>query len=259
MKELRSALATKGPQSFEGYGDLSLAELLGALLPRYSETEMLIAAPSFPDQAAEAVARWLRKQFARMDGSGKYDIIRHLTIVSDLSEVSSPLASQWLKDNPFGGRLTLVDYLQKDTVILLPDIAITGPVNMRYGYNFTAKATQQQEDIDALWQEYGIPKEKASEETVATVPEIAENPAEYARDNAGILPKPAEDTAYTPVDRTGGVTDHAEAKEEDGIHTEAVADNLKETGVGPDHAEAKEEDSPKKEMPGGKAGQEEEA
>lgn len=249
MKELRSALATKGPQSFEGYGDLSLAELLGALLPRYSETEMLIAAPSFPDQAAEAVARWLRKQFARMDGSGKYDIIRHLTIVSDLSEVSSPMASQWLKDNPFGGRLTLVDYLQKDTVILLPDIAITGPVNMRYGYNFTAKATQQQEDIDALWQEYGIPKEKASEEMVATVPEIAENPADAAIDT----------TSYTPVDRTGGVTDHAEAKEEDGIHTEAVADNLKETGVGPDHAEAQEEDSPKKEMPGGKAGQEEEA
>ena len=61
------------------------------------------------------------------------------------------------------------------------------------------------------------------------------------------------------MDRTGGVIDHAEAKEEDGIHTEAVADNLKETGVGPDHAEAKEEDSPKKEMPGGKAGQEEEA
>jgi hypothetical protein len=41
VKELRSAIKNGGTVEFMGHGDMSLAELLPALMTRYSETEML--------------------------------------------------------------------------------------------------------------------------------------------------------------------------------------------------------------------------
>lgn len=164
MKELRNAIMKGGTEEFMGYGDLSLTELLPALLTRYSETELLIAAPSLPDQAAEVIGRWMNRQWSRADGQGKLDVVRHLTLVADLSKDKSPVASGWLNDNPFGGRMTLVDKEQEDTAILLPDLAITGPVNMRYGHQFTARATADAKYIAALWRKYGAASvEKAPE------------------------------------------------------------------------------------------------
>lgn len=152
--QMRDTLGSNGKTQFQGFGDLSLTELLPALLTRYSETEMLITAPAIPDQAAEIIDRWMKKQWARMDGKGKLDCISHLTIIADLSPEQSPMASEWLKENPFGDRLTLVDKAQDDTALLLPDIAITGPLNLRYGQNFTCDVTTIQEEVDALWKQY---------------------------------------------------------------------------------------------------------
>ena len=154
VRELRDALKDGGSREIEGYGDLSLSELLPAILTRYYETEVLIAAPSVPDQAAETIATWMRRSIARMDGKGRLNYIAHLTIVADLSEGQSPMASEWLKENPFPGRLKLVDGAQADTAILLPDFAITGPVNMRYGHHFTATATTVREQVEELWKRY---------------------------------------------------------------------------------------------------------
>ena len=154
---LRRAIAGGGTMAFGGYGDLSLAELLPAVLTRYSETELLIAAPSLPDQAADAILSWMKKTWARMDGKGSLWRVSHLTVVSDLSEEQSPMASAWLKDNPLGDRLTLVDTAQPDTAILLPDFAITGPVNMQYNAHFTAEATTEQSKVAALWEKF-MPK-----------------------------------------------------------------------------------------------------
>ena len=151
MMQLRDAIGTKGTMEIEGYGDLSLTELLPAILTRYSETELLIAAPALPDQATEIIDKWMRKQWARMDGRGKLDVISHLTLIADMRRRKSPMASQWLKNNPFGERLTLIDLQQDDTAILLPDFAITGPVNMQYGYHFIATATAQ---AGELWTKY---------------------------------------------------------------------------------------------------------
>jgi hypothetical protein len=64
------------------------------------------------------------------------------------------VASTWKKENPFGERLVLRDIHQEDTAILLPDFAITGPVNMRYGHHFTATATTEPEKVKALWEQY---------------------------------------------------------------------------------------------------------
>lgn len=151
---LRDSIAKGGTAQFQGFGDLSLTELLPAIMTRYSETELLIAAPSIPDQAAEVIRRWMKQQWARRDGSGKLDVVRHLTIIADLGEEQSPAASMWLKENPFGDRLTLVDRQQADTAILLPDFAVTGPVNMRYGRHFTATVTTVPAEVKKLWDKF---------------------------------------------------------------------------------------------------------
>lgn len=183
LHSLRNAIGKNGSAEFKGYGDLSITELLPAVLARYDNVKMLITAPSVPDQAAEIIAKWMRVQWARMDGRGKVFSIRHLTIVADLSRRKSPVASGWLKDNPFGDRLTLVDREQEDTVILLPDFAVTGPVNMRYGHEFTATATTKAEDVADLWKKYGsVPAGKAPEKPEEKPETSKEKPAAKAVD-----------------------------------------------------------------------------
>lgn len=139
---------------FHGYGDLSMAELLPALLVRYSGTEMILATPSLPDNTAEAVAKIMRMKHARMDGSGNVAVIRHLTLLTNLSERRSPMASAWVRNNPFGERMTLKHVQQNDTAILMPDVALIGPINLTYGGRFTALATRDARTIAALRSEY---------------------------------------------------------------------------------------------------------
>lgn len=155
LRELRYAIKDGGTAQFEGYGDLSLAELMEPLVNHYNGTEMLIAAPSLPDQAAEAIAKWMKLTWARMDGRGSIWRIERLTIIADLSEEKSPVAATWLNENHFGDRLTLVSVEQPDTAILLPDFAITGPVNLRYSDHFVATATTEPERVKALWDKFG--------------------------------------------------------------------------------------------------------
>lgn len=163
---LRNAIRNGGTKQFEGYGDLSLTELLPAILTRYSETEMMIVAPSLPEQAAEVIDWWMNRQWPRSDGQGKVDTISHLTIIARLEKDSSHHITAWLKNNPFGDRLTLIDMEQEDTAILLPDFSITGPVNMRYGHHFTATATTEAEKVAELWKKYrdaGMPERRDAE------------------------------------------------------------------------------------------------
>ena len=185
---LRDDIARGGEAGIEGYGDLSLAELLPALLTRYSETEMVIAAPSLPDQAADAIFTWMQRQWSRADGKGKLNVIRRLTIVADLSARKSPTARRWLKANPFEGRLVLVDRKQDDTVILLPDFAIEGPVNMRYGEHFTARATTKADELVRLWGRYvsltepAVKEEEKEKAVVTPATDDTETPAEEVAD-----------------------------------------------------------------------------
>ena len=146
----RSQLGTDGTSFFHGYGDLSLAELLPVILMRYEEADMLFVAPSVPDQTAETLRYWLRHQLFKMTGGGKVHTIAHLTLITDLSEKRSPLASTWLKENPFGERLTMKNVQQNDTALLLPDLALYGAINLQYGHHFTAMATKNAGTIAAL-------------------------------------------------------------------------------------------------------------
>lgn len=151
---MRDAIGSNDKATFEGYGDLSLTELLPAILTRYTETTMMIIAPSIPDQAADIIREWLRQTWARMDGKGRLYVLSKLTIVADISEETSPKAALWLKSNPFPDRLTLVNKAQNETALLLPDMAIVGPLNMCYGEHFTCEVTTKQEEVNKLWKEY---------------------------------------------------------------------------------------------------------
>lgn len=196
---LRDLIGNNGKTEFQGFGDLSLTELLPALLTRYSETEMMIVAPTLPDQAADIISQWLNRQWARMDGKGKLDCLKHLTVVADLSEDASPKASEWLKDNPFGSRLTLVDKAQDDTALLLPDIAVTGPLNFKYNAPFVCEVTTIADEVSALWKQYTKltrrtrrQSKKAADNTEAAKPDVeTETPTAEAIDT------PTVDTAET--------------------------------------------------------------
>ncbi|MCR4958568.1 MAG: hypothetical protein K6B13_08205 [Prevotella sp.] len=148
------ALGADGTAWWHGYGDLSLAELLPAMLPHYSEAEMMLVTPVLPDMAAEAVLTVLRRRWARMDGSGSVNAVSRLTLITDFSEKRSPLASTWLKENPFADRLKLRNMQQNDTAILMPDLALYGPINLTYGRHFTAMATKNAKTIASLRKAY---------------------------------------------------------------------------------------------------------
>lgn len=135
---------------FQGCGDLSMAELLPAVVTHYSGSDVMLVAPSVPDMVAEVINTWMVRQWARIDGSGNLNVIAHLTIVADLSERRSPMASEWVSKNPFGERMTLKNVQQNDTAILLPDIALWGPMNLNYGGHFTALATKNARTMETL-------------------------------------------------------------------------------------------------------------
>lgn len=151
---LRDAIGTNGKTQFLSYGDVSLTEMLPALLTRYSEAEMMIVAPAIPDQAYDIIDQWLRKTWARMDGNGRLNVLSHLTIIADLSVDASPKASSWLTGNPYGSRLTVVNKAQQDTALLMRDIAITGPMNFRYDKTFVCDVTTVPDEVKALWTQY---------------------------------------------------------------------------------------------------------
>jgi hypothetical protein len=150
LRQLRDELGKDGTAFFHGYGDLSMVELLPSLLTHYSEIDLMIVAPYLPDAVAEVITKWVKKQWARIDGSGNLNVIAHLTIVADLSERQSPMASEWVKENPYPERMTLKNVQQNDTAILLPDIALMGPMNLNYGGHFTALATKNARTIETL-------------------------------------------------------------------------------------------------------------
>lgn len=151
---LRGKLGVDGTTFFHGKGDLSISELFPALLTRYSEVDMMLVAPSLPDSATNVLNHWMAKKWVSADGKGKIDVIKHLTLITDLRKKKSPLASNWLSDNPYSERLEIYNLQQNDTAILLPDIAFFGNINLAYNGHFTALATKSDRVIANLRSTY---------------------------------------------------------------------------------------------------------
>lgn len=174
--ELRNAIGKNSTTMFEGFGDLSLTELLPALLTRYSGTRLLIAAPQLPEQATDIISKWMKKTWMSADGKGRLDVIRELVLITPQNKRKSPEVCAWQKENPFPGRLRIVDKLMLETVILLPDLAILGPVNMQYGSHFYATVTSRPGHVDQLWRDFL----KVAEPEPAPEPEPEAEPEEEA-------------------------------------------------------------------------------
>jgi hypothetical protein len=148
--QLRDKIGKDGTTLCHGYGDLSLAELLPALMTRYSDTELMIVAPQIPDAAAKAIKKVMESTWDSKDGRHAVDTVRRLTLITNLRKNKSPMASTWLKESPWGDRLLLKNVSQNDTAILLPDFALIGPLNLSYSGHFTALATTHKTAVDAL-------------------------------------------------------------------------------------------------------------
>ena len=155
LLQLREKLGESGTAFWHGYGDMSVLELLPALMRRYADVELLIALPFVPDQVYELIIRLMRRQCSTYDGKGRMDIVRHLTLITDLRESKSPLASELTENNPFPGRLTIRNVQQNDTVFILHDIAVIGNINLLYGGHFTAIATKSQAVIQSMREVFG--------------------------------------------------------------------------------------------------------
>ena len=153
IPQLREKLGDDGTTFIHGYGDLGIAELMTPLLTPYTEVELMIVAPSVPDTAARVIER-LMDQKLPMKGRGQVTLIKQLTIVANLKKNSKYLSAGWVKENPWGERLQLKHCQQNDTAILLPDMAIIGPVNMAYNGHFTAVATRRRKTIEELRKTY---------------------------------------------------------------------------------------------------------
>lgn len=148
--QLLHSLGDGGTAFWHGMGDLSLVEVGDALFFRYSEADALVACPSVPDLVADLLMRWMRKTWPTRDGKGSIPVFSHLTLIANLSEKRSPAASQWLTNNPFPERLTLRNVQQNNTAIILPDLALFGPINLTYGGHFIATATRDRKLIEEL-------------------------------------------------------------------------------------------------------------
>jgi len=151
---LRDRIGKDGTIMFHGYGDLSLEEMLPVVLTRYSGVEMILVCPSLPNTTAELLLKWLNKNWPTPNGAGTINVIAKLAIVADLRKKKSPIASSWLKENPFPERLFLHDVVQNDTALLLPDLAIHGNINLAYNGHFTAIASTNANFIANLRETY---------------------------------------------------------------------------------------------------------
>ena len=115
-----------------------------------------------------------------MDGKGRLNVLSKLTVIADLSEEASPAVNLWLTNNPFPDRLVLVNKAQDDTALLLPDIAITGPLNFRYDKEFVCDVTAIPEEVSALWKTYSKLSKKRSTEKKKTTATATEKEVENA-------------------------------------------------------------------------------
>lgn len=149
IPQLREKLDGGGTTFIHGRGDLSIAELLPELLLPHTEAELMIVAPGVPDIAARTIESLMDRRMPQ-PGKGQVWLVKQLTLITNLKKNPKYISAGWLKENPFGERLQLKHCQQNDTAILLPDMAIVGPVNMAYNGHFTAIATRRKRTIEDL-------------------------------------------------------------------------------------------------------------
>ncbi len=145
-KQVLKELEMKKTVLVNGYGDMTLTELLPEVLQRYSEADVLMALPTVPEQMRTLVGRMLRRTWALAQG-GNVDVVRRLRLITDARASKSPGLVEWAQGQE---RLRLANAQHNDTLIIVHNgnpqgecaLAIMGPVNMVPCGQWTAMVTR---------------------------------------------------------------------------------------------------------------------
>lgn len=162
-----------------GYGDMTLCELLPVMLERYAECEVMVVVPTLPPQLREVLDRWARQTWG--DGSRA---VAQMWVITDARESKSPGAAEWSR----GAGVAMASCQQNDTAVVVrgrgsrgesqgsrgesresrgesresrvesqefgEDVMVTGAVNVRPSGMFTAVVTRDEKMIAETWAYY---------------------------------------------------------------------------------------------------------
>lgn len=148
-----------------GYGDMTLCELLPVMLERYAECEVMVAVPTLPPQLREVLDRWTRQTW----GDGSRAVAR-IWVITDARESKSPGAAEWSRD----AGVAMASCQQNDTTVVVrgrgsrvesqgsrgegrefgEDVMVMGAVNVRPSGMFTAVVTKDEKMIAEAWAYY---------------------------------------------------------------------------------------------------------
>ena len=144
-KKVLAELELKKTVLIEGYGDMTLNELLPVALGRCQEAEVIITAPLMPEELCRTIGTLLYHTWALPDG-GNINKIAHMRVITDARASKSPAVMEWAKR--YGGQVELASCQQNDTMVLVTDsnsaddMAIVGPVNVQPCGQWTTMVTR---------------------------------------------------------------------------------------------------------------------
>lgn len=133
---VRRQLEKQTTVAFEGYGDLTLADLLPVLGDTCIGHDLTIVAPNIPRYLRSAILHSMTSTVVRQGKNTPRH--PHLTIVTDTSEERSPDLRHLAESMP--DRITLCHAVQSDTMLLLPDELWFG--NIGRGARFVGVVTR---------------------------------------------------------------------------------------------------------------------
>lgn len=136
-----------------GYGDMTLMELLPAMVSSYSEADVLVAVPTLPSCLREKLDALLHLSWG--NDSGSVPAVARLRVITDARESRSPAAAEWIQDA--GSRVSLASCQMNDTVVIIRGsggggVMVFGAVNARPATEWVAMATKDKRLIEDFWQ-----------------------------------------------------------------------------------------------------------
>lgn len=146
VPELLSLLEDSDPLFFQGFGDLSLSDLLSPLLSGISLSDVLLMCPTLPSPIHPFLRSWYLKRWSTGDSSDGTPPIASLTIVTDCRSSRSGDIRAWrdslIQDGLPCQSVALSHYVQNDTCLIVNDLLIYGNMNIVPRNPFSAIVTR---------------------------------------------------------------------------------------------------------------------
>ena len=141
---------------FEGYGDMTLNELLPVVFDGFSDADVMLAVPVMPERLISTLRELTKRSWANPSGRGSVPLIKRFRIITDARSTKSPGVLDFcreLRSQCAGSGVASLQ--QNDTIIIVRDaystIMIFGSVNSRPSCQWTAFVTNDQGHIADVW------------------------------------------------------------------------------------------------------------